>query len=178
MVVNIRFKPFKGLILHLNILRERPLFERGSKIVQSSHKKRMDQSTKIPIPFSPSRPRTHSTAWKSRTTFRQMCTVWFYWIRRGSPLRQQRQPAGKWANLHSENWRVITENPPKWALTYTTSTGRAPNQWVWEEQPLVLGAPCVRESGNHPGQKPSTTSLIRDILLQIKRSRGFWRRLT
>ena len=42
----------------------------------------------------------HSTAWKSRTNSRQMGTVWFDWTPRGSPLRQQKQSAGKSANLH------------------------------------------------------------------------------
>lgn len=44
--INVHFKAVKGLILHLNILRESSIFAGGSKMVQSSHKKRLYQSTR------------------------------------------------------------------------------------------------------------------------------------
>lgn len=145
MVINIHFKPFKGLILHLNILRENSFFEGQGKTVQSSHKKRMDQTTKIPIVFPLSSPHIHSTAGKSRTNFRQMSTVWFYWVPRASPLRPQRQSAGKWANLPIENWQAILKYPLKGGSDLQDQCRRrAPHQWVWEEQPLVPGTPMSK----------------------------------
>lgn len=159
MVINIHFKPFKGLILHLNILRESSLFVGGSKMVQSSHKKRLYQSTKTQWLFQ-SWPCISSAERKSRTNSRQMYKVWFYWIPRASPLRQQSNQLAHRQIFYVGNGKVILKYPPHMLWLRQSVQQRAPNWWVWETNPRSPGFPvsekvvCLLTQGRSPPALP------------------------